>query len=110
VSVKRLVPNWKHVLQVSQPETLLRWHPHLRAGQVSPRLSPVLADQIARSATGAPFGPRYHRPDPTPSAGNRLWGAERIRGELLKFGVRVAQRTIQKYMRAVRSQSPTGQS
>ncbi len=30
---------------------------------------------------------------------NRLWGAERIRGELLKLGIRVSKRTIQKYMR-----------
>jgi hypothetical protein len=29
---------------------------------------------------------------------NRLWGAERIRGELLKLGVKVSKRTIQKYM------------
>ena len=41
---------------------------------------------------------------------NRLWGAERIRGELLKLGIRVAKRTIQKYVRAVRSQSPSGQT
>jgi len=27
---------------------------------------------------------------------NRLWGAERIRGELLKLGIRVCKRTIQK--------------
>jgi transposase InsO family protein len=40
---------------------------------------------------------------------NRLWGAERIRGELLKLGVRVCKRTIQKYMRHVRSQQPRGQ-
>ena len=39
---------------------------------------------------------------------NQLWGAERIRGELLKLGIRVAKRTIQKYMRAMRSQSPAG--
>ncbi len=26
---------------------------------------------------------------------NRLWGAERIRGELLKLGIRVSKRTIQ---------------
>jgi hypothetical protein len=36
---------------------------------------------------------------------NRLWGAERIRGELLKLGVRVSKRTIQKYMKDVRSRS-----
>ena len=29
---------------------------------------------------------------------NRLWGAERIRGELLKLGIKVCKRTIQKYM------------
>ena len=33
------------------------------------------------------------------AAENRLWGAERIRRELLKVGVRVCKRTIQKYMR-----------
>lgn len=29
---------------------------------------------------------------------NKLWGAERIRGELLKLGIFVAKRTIQKYL------------
>lgn len=33
---------------------------------------------------------------------NRSWGAERIRGELLKLGKRVSKSTIQKYMREVR--------
>ena len=41
---------------------------------------------------------------------NSLWGAERIRGELLKLEIRVAKRTIQKYMHAIRSQPPSGQS
>jgi putative transposase len=41
---------------------------------------------------------------------NPLWGAERIRGELLKLGIKVAKRTIQKYMRAVLARSPSGQS
>ncbi len=40
---------------------------------------------------------------------NRLWGAERIRGELLKLGIRVCKRTIQKYMRHVRVPRPRGQ-
>jgi transposase InsO family protein len=40
---------------------------------------------------------------------NRLWGAERIRGELLKLGIRVCKRTIQKYMRHVRIFRPGGQ-
>ena len=33
---------------------------------------------------------------------NRLWGAERIRGELLKLGFKVSKRTVQKYMPKVR--------
>src|SRR5262249_34006672 len=37
---------------------------------------------------------------------NRLWGAERIRGEL---GLHVCKRTIQKYMRGVRRHQPRGQ-
>ena len=41
---------------------------------------------------------------------NRLWGAERIRGELLKLGLRVCKRTIQKYMRQVRTARPRGQN
>ncbi len=42
---------------------------------------------------------------------NRLWGAERIRGELLKVGVRVGKRTVQKYMYRDRSSGPRdGQS
>ena len=36
---------------------------------------------------------------------NRLWGAERIRGELLRLGIRVSKRTIQKYMPKVRRKS-----
>ena len=32
------------------------------------------------------------------SASNPLWGAERIRGELLKLGIRVSKRTVQRYM------------
>jgi putative transposase len=41
---------------------------------------------------------------------NPLWGAERIRGELLKLGVKVAKRTIQKDLQAERSKAPSGQA
>jgi transposase InsO family protein len=40
---------------------------------------------------------------------NRLWGAERIRGEMLKLAIRVSKRSIQKYIRSVRRR-PGGQS
>ena len=40
--------------------------------------------------------------------GNRLWGAERIRGELLKLDIHVAKATIQKYLRLARpARSPS---
>lgn len=98
----RWVPNWKSILQIVRPETLLRWH---RAGfrlfwrwksrrrESAGRLNAQTIELIQRLA---------HE--------NRLWGAERIRGELLKLGVHVAKRTIQKYMRVARSQSPAGQN
>jgi transposase InsO family protein len=41
---------------------------------------------------------------------NVLRGAERIRGELLKLGICVSKRTIQKYMRRVRPPGKRGQS
>jgi hypothetical protein len=41
---------------------------------------------------------------------NRLWGAERIRDELPRLNIKMAIRTIQKYIQAARSLSPSGQS
>ena len=44
------------------------------------------------------------------AAENHLWGAERIRGELLKLGIQVSKRTVQKYMRQARPPHKHGQS
>jgi putative transposase len=44
------------------------------------------------------------------AANNRLWGAERIRGELLKLDIWVSKRTIQKYMKQVPRKRPSGQT
>jgi len=41
---------------------------------------------------------------------NRLWGADRIQGELLKLNITVAKRTIQRYMHRARPQRPRGQT
>jgi putative transposase len=40
---------------------------------------------------------------------NRLWGAERSRGERLQLDIRVARSTIQKYLREARPPQPAGQ-
>ena len=71
------------------PETVVRWHRagwrrywrwRSRVGGGRPRLSPEIRALIARM-----------------SQENPLWGAERIRGELLKLGVAVSNRSIRRY-------------
>ena len=95
---------WWHALLLVKPETLLRWHRKAfrllwrhksrSRGPREPRVAPDVIVLIHRMATE-----------------NRLWGAERIRGELLKLGVRVAKRTVQRYMRGARPAGPRdGQS
>ncbi len=78
---------WKQALHIVQPDTLLRWHRELfrlywrQKSQGKPKVSPetiVLIEKMAKE--------------------NHLWGAERIRGELLKLGIEVSKRTIQLYM------------
>ena len=93
---------WKHALFIVQPETLLRWHRQgfrlfwkykSRAASSKPKIPAETVALIKEMA-----------------AQNRLWGAERIRGELLKLGIHVCKRTIQKYMRHARSPRRGGQT
>ena len=78
---------WKQAIHIVQPDTLLRWHRELfqfywrRKSQGKPKISPETITLIEKMAKE-----------------NGLWGAERIRGELLKLGIEVSKRTIQKYM------------
>jgi transposase InsO family protein len=101
VLLARVVRAWKQTLFIVQPETLLRWHRELfrlywkRRSKASSHKPKVAAETIALIREMA--------------RENRLWGAERIRGELLKLGIHVCKRTIQKYMRTVRTQEPKGQ-
>ena len=41
---------------------------------------------------------------------NQLWEVERIRGELLKLGIEVSERTIQKYMQKARNEQGSSQT
>jgi hypothetical protein len=100
VLLARAVRAWRQALFLVQPETLLRWH---RQGfrlywkhKSRPKLTraKVAAETIALIKEMA--------------RNNRLWGAERIRGELLKLEIRVCKRTIQKYMRHARKPRATG--
>jgi putative transposase len=86
---------WKQALFIVQLETLLRWHRQgfrlfwkykSRAESSKTKILTETVDIIKEMA-----------------AQNRLWGAERIRGEILKLGIRVSKRTIQKYIRYART-------
>jgi putative transposase len=96
------VHTWQEALVRVQPETVLRWQ---RAGfrllwrrksaagsrepQV-PRATVALMEQMAQE--------------------NPLWGAERLRGELLQLDLRVCKRTIQRSTRPLRKARPPGQA
>ena len=100
VLLARLVRGWRAALLIVQPETLLRWH---RQGfrlvwrarsAVASKRPQVSAETVAAIRRLA--------------AENRLWGAERIRGELCKLGIRVGKRTVQRHMRTARPPRPGG--
>ena len=102
LALARLTRRWPDALHVVSPETLLRWHrdlfkivwrrKSLPRGQPK-RLAPEVVTLIRAMAKD-----------------NVLWGAERIRGDLLKLGIRGSKGTIQKYMRRVRPPGKRGQS
>jgi transposase InsO family protein len=95
---------WRHALLIVQPDTLLRWHRQLFRGFWRRK---ALATSMARRAKVSAETIALIR---EMAAANRLWGAERIRGELLKLDIRVAKWTVQKYMRDARSPRRAGQT
>ncbi len=97
VILSRFTNFWQQALHIVQPDTLLRWHRALfriywrrksKNIQHKPHISPETIALIKQMAQE-----------------NRLWGAERIRGELLKLGIRVSKRTIQRYLPKKRQRS-----
>jgi transposase InsO family protein len=86
----RLFPSVLSAVSIIQPETIIRWH---RAG------FRLYWRWKSRSRGGRPKVPtEIRRLIRDMSLANRLWGAPRIHGELLKLGVEVAQSTVAKYM------------
>ena len=99
VFARRLHGDWRRHLVLVRPETVIRWHrqgwrlywrwrSRPRLGR--PRLSVEVRELIATMAQENP-----------------LWGTERIRGELLKLGIRVSARSIRRYRRRGRSRPPS---
>ena len=94
VLLARCTRFWKQAVLVVQPETVLRWHRDLFRfywrwkSRKKTRKSRIASETVALIREMA--------------ENNRLWGAERIQGELLKLGIKVSKRTIQKYMPKVK--------
>ena len=87
---------WKNALAIVQPDTVLRWHRELfrwvwkrRSRSKGKRGRPPLTGEIVALIKQI-------------AKENLRWGAERIRGELLKLGIRVSKSAIQKYIQQVR--------
>jgi len=81
--------DWRRHLVLVQPESVIRWHRQVwrlfwrwrsRGPMGRPRLSAEVRELIATMARDNP-----------------RWGSERIRGELLKLGLVVSKRSIQRY-------------
>jgi hypothetical protein len=92
------VRGWKDALLLVKPDTLLKWHRagfrlwwrHKCGGHTrAPRVSAETIALIKEMAVN-----------------NRLWGTKRIRGELLKLGIRVNKRTVRRYMAQARRALP----
>ena len=90
----RLWPRWREALVLAQPATVIRWRREglrrywsRRSGRRPgrPRIHPELRALIRRMANE-----------------NRLWGAPRIHGELLKLGIAVSERTVSRYLADIR--------
>ena len=86
----RLFPSLLDAVTIVQPETVIRWH---RKG------FRLYWRWRSRSRGGRPrLSGEIRRLIREMSLANRLWGAPRIHGELLKLGIDVAQSTVAKYM------------
>jgi transposase InsO family protein len=91
VLVRLVRGEWYRHLVLVKPETVVRWHRlgwrlfwrwRSRARIGRPRVSPEVRELIATIARENP-----------------RWGAERIRGELLKLGIAVSKASVQRYRR-----------
>src|SRR5438552_3819363 len=88
ILARRWCARWREHLTLVTPETVVRWH---RQGWR------LFWRWKSRSRGGRPHLSReVQELITTMSRENRLWGTERIRGELLKLGIVVSNRSIRR--------------
>ena len=101
VWLSRVWSDWRSVLAIVQPDTVLAWHRKsfrlfwtwkTRRGQRGRPTVPLEVRDLIR---------RMCRENPT-------WGARRIHGELLKLGIDIGESSVSKYM--VRGRKPPSQT
>jgi len=91
---------WAAALAIVRPATVVAWH--RRAYRFYWRR---ISRQPGRARTEAQLRDLIRR-----MVTENRWGAPRIHGELLKLGFRVSERTVSRYVRAVRPRRPPGVS
>ncbi|MGO9836794.1 MAG: integrase core domain-containing protein [Polyangiaceae bacterium] len=94
----RLAPAWRTAVLLVQPATIVRWHRAWFRALWRRRSRPLGRPPTVRAALIREI-----------AMNNPRWGAERIRGELLKLGIRVSKRTVQRYMRPSSRRGGNGQ-
>jgi putative transposase len=101
VGLASRVATWKNALLIVKPETVLRWHRELFRWHWQRKSEP-------KRPVGRPQLPKEQVALLRSMATENLtWGAERIRGELLKLGLPIAKSTIQRYLKGRRA-APRG--
>jgi putative transposase len=82
---------WRKALRIVQPDTVVHWHRQGFGLFWRWKSRARIAGRKRVAAATIDLIRQMSQVDP-------LWGAPRIHGELLKLGIRVAQRTVSKYM------------
>jgi putative transposase len=100
VLLSRVWSNWRPVLTIVKPDTVVRWHRRgfrlywrrksRRRGPGRPPVSPEIRALIRRMAEADP-----------------VWGAPHIHGELLKLGIDISERTVSNLMQPATHQPPS---
>jgi len=100
VVISRVWSGWRDALLIVQPETVIRWHKKAfkfywrRMSRTGKRGRPVLDSDvralILKMADANPF-----------------WGAPKIHGELLKFGIEISERTESGVLRRRKPKPPS---
>ena len=87
VFLSRIWKDWKSVLIVVKPETVIRWH---RKG-----FKLFWTFKSRKRRAGRPLiAPEIRKLIQDMARANPLWGAPRIHGELMKLGIDVHERTV----------------